>query len=572
MTSGFRRTEAGLIGAAFLAPFSATQLPGPLTVGRLAVLFFTALLAADLLRERPWSFRPDPAAVMLVAAYVGLVGWIFVSSATLGCNCDGKAGGHYEFAAIGVLAIVAIGLEPKLRGVAAVAALAGISFAALLALAGVGSINSGTVDLTQTGGRLSGTFGNANELGFAAALGLPLALAYLSVRDRWARAGAAAAALVLVLVLVLTFSRGAIIAAAVGTLALALWQARGSRRRVGLILAAAAVAVVIGGALYAVFERERQDVSFTAVPTTLRPLDQRDVSGWDSRALGPIPNGPSALANGEAGIVVGAGRPGEGAGFRWGEAERDTSYTLRFRARSRQPGLAIEYALADSVQGAGGALGDGRLRPEWRRFSLAWRPPRSSTQATLYIWRPRGRAAFAVDDVSVLARAQGARARAIAVPSQLEGSLYDHLTSSAEREEERYIESRLDAAELAWSAFREEPLLGIGWSTFPDYSAERADYGELAAHNEYLAFAAELGLIGLALLGLAIAAVVLGARRSGPTRAEAAAIGVLAATAAGLVFVEALPAPQLSITIALAAAIVCARRDTRRSGADPRQS
>jgi len=69
-----------------------------------------------------------------------------------------------------------------------------------------------------------------------------------------------------------------------------------------------------------------------------------------------------------------------------------------------------------------------------------------------------------------------------------------------------------------------------------------------------------LGIVGVLLLGLLIAAVLIGIRGVGSGRPEAAAIGVLAASTAGLVFVEALPVPQLSIPIALAAAIVCARR------------
>ena len=90
--------------------------------------------------------------LLLSGAYVGLSAWIFINSAVWGCNCEGKASGFYEFAAIGVLALVAIGVEPKLRGPALIGTLCGLALAAGLALGGVGSLNSGTVDLTQTGG------------------------------------------------------------------------------------------------------------------------------------------------------------------------------------------------------------------------------------------------------------------------------------------------------------------------------------------------------------------------------------------------------------------------------------
>jgi O-antigen ligase len=158
--------------------------------------------------------------------------------------------------------------------------------------------------------------------------------------------------------------------------------------------------------------------------------------------------------------------------------------------------------------------------------------------------------------------------RVIRVPWRLEGSLYDRLASSANRAEERYLRSRLDAANLTIDAFASEPLSGIGWATFPAYAATHLDYGVLAAHNEYLAFAAELGIVGLLLLGLLVAAIVIGIRQSGSGRPEAAAIGALAAAATGLVFVEALPVPQLSIPIAIAAAVVCAGR--RSPAADSR--
>ena len=64
--------------------------------------------------------------------------------------------------------------------------------------------------------------------------------------------------------------------------------------------------------------------------------------------------------------------------------------------------------------------------------------------------------------------------------------------------------------------------------------------------------------MGVLLLGLILASAAFGVARADSSRAEAAAVGVLAAAVAGQVFVEALPVPQLSITIALAAAIVCA--------------
>jgi O-antigen ligase len=552
-----RATGAGLIAAAFLAPFSATRLVGPLTLGRAAVLCFAALLAIDLL-GRGHRLQLGRPSLLLIASYVGLSAWVFLSSVAWGCNCDGKASGFYEFATFGVLALAALALEPRLRDAAILATLGGVVLAALLALAGVGSLNSATVDLSETGGRLSGTFGNPNELGFAAALAVPIVLAHRSLTGKAIRIALIAALLILVAVLIATYSRGAILAAAVGSVALLLWQSRGSRRRVAIVLAAAACGALMASVLYAVFERERRDASFGSVPRALAVLDVRDLSGWDGRARGPIPRGPAHLLVGQPTIAVRATEPGEGVSFRWGEGQAGETYRLTFRARA-WPAVAFSYALADRVQWRDGRLAGGEIGRRWREFSLSWHPRRRAPHAALFVWPRSGPSTFALDDVEVVATDAGRVRRAIAVPDRLEGSLYDRLRTSGERAESRYVESRLDAARLATRAFGSEPLLGIGWSTFPTYAAARLDYGLLAAHNEYLAIAAELGLVGVALLALLIAAVALGVRRIGSGSAEAAALGMLAAAAVGLAFVEALPVPQLSVPVAIAAAVVCSR-------------
>jgi O-antigen ligase len=554
----FERTRIGLIAAAFLAPFSATHLAGPLTVGRAAAVLFGALLAADLLRYRPRRFRPDLATTMLVVGYVGLCGWAFLSAKTLGCNCEGKAGGLFEFTVIGLLAVVAIGFEPRLRGSALLAALTGLTLAAGLALAGVGAINSATVDLTDTGGRLSGTYGNANELGLAAALGIPVGLAYLSVAGRQMRLVLAGSVAILVAALVLTFSRGGIIAAGVGVLALALWEARGSRKRLALILVGAVLAVGVAGALYSFFKERRENASFAAVPVVLEALNQRDVSGWDARALGPIPAGPSQLANGEDGIVV-RGNRGEGASFRWGAAGPGRAYVLSFEARAARPGTRLDYALADRVA-AGGIRASALLDRRWRTLALVWKPRMNAPHASLFLWLPGRRGSFAVAGVRVTESKGDAVLGAVVAPDRLRGSVYDHLGSDGSRLEQRYVESRLDGARLALRAFGSAPIQGIGWTTFPDYSAKRADYGRLAAHDEYLLIAAELGLLGLAFLGLLLAAPIVAARGARPDQPTAAAIGLLATAAAGMFFVEALSSPQVSIPIALAATVLCVNR------------
>lgn len=557
----FRRTRAGLIAAAFLAPFSATHIAGPLTVGRAAALCFGALLAVDLLLERPARFRLDVPSLLLIAGYVGMTGWIYINKAAWGCNCYGKAGGFFELAAIGLLSLVAISFEPRLRSPALLAALSGLVLAALLALAGVGAINSSTVDISRTGGRLSGTFGNANELGFAVALALVIALAYLRVAPRGlTRIALGGAAVVLVVALALTYSRGAIIAAGAGVLALALEWAWGSRRRVSLVLGWAVILVALGAVLYSVFEKTREEASFESVPPSLSGLSQRDESGWDRRSLGPIPDGPSRISNNGEAILVRGSRPGEGISIRWGEAGAGGTYTVRIRARTDGPPLPLRLALADVTRFASGAEASAILGREWRPYSLSWRPRIRSPHAALYMWLPGDPGTFEFRGARILAVPRAGSARVIELPHQLEGSIYGRLVSTATRAEKRYLQSRLDAAREAIDAFASQPLRGIGWATFPAYTATHLNYGQLAAHDQFLAIAAELGLVGLILFGLLVAGLAIGARNRWPGPADTAAFGVVITTAAGMFFVEPLPVPQVSIPIALAAAVLCAPR------------
>jgi hypothetical protein len=555
----FRRAGLGLVAAAFLAPFSATHIAGSITVGRAAAIALAALLAFDVLTARPRDLRFGTPALLATSAYLGLFFWILVNAGAWGCNCEGKVGGFAEFAFVGILGLATLSFGPSLRRPVMLALLAGVATAAVLAVLGVGALNSGTIDLTQTGGRLSGTYGNANELGFALAVGIPIATAFALTATGRLRFLFAGVFGVLAATLFFTFSRGGIIAATIGVVAVGLWAARGSRRRVALVLGGATAAALLAAAAYSGFERTREGVSFTSVPAAFRPLDQRDLSGWDARAIGPIPGGPSRLRNQARGLVVSGGR-GSGASFGWGEAS-DGTYRLRFTARALgRERLPIAFGLGDAVRG-GGPEGRGVIGPRPHTFELSWQPQRGAPHARLFVWRRAGvPGGFELRDVSVSAHLPGKAERVIPVPERLRGSLFEEMNPAAENEEDRYVNSRLDGAGLALDAFASNPLRGIGWGTFPAYADEHLDYGRLAAHDQYLSVAAELGLVGLLLLGLLGTAVVAGIRRSSPGTAEMAAIGAFVAAAAGLVFVEALPVPQLSIPLALTVAVLCARR------------
>jgi O-antigen ligase len=554
-------TRVGLVGAAFLAPFSATHLVGPLTVGRTAVLLFAALLLFDLLRHRPRITQIDLPALLLVAGYIGVSAWILLNMSAIGCNCYGKAGGFLEFASIGVLALIALAVEQRLRGPALQAIMAGTALAAVLALLGVGALNSGTVDLTQTGGRLSGTYGNANELGFALALALPIGVTlFLSAGTRLSRFLLASTVVLLAVALAATYSRGSIITAGVGIATIAFWEVRGSRRGLVIATAATATAVALGAGFYSFFQHSREDASFEAVPVALRGLGTRDLSGWDSRAKGPLSAGPSRLTRSADGIEIHARHAGEGASIRWGEAEAGGHYVLRLRVRSKGNDGRVGFALGDSLRPGAIVRSTAKADPRWRSQALQWHPERRAPHANLYLWAVSGPLTFEVADVRIVATTPSGGKRVLTMPHHLRGSIYGHLTSVAERAERRYLHSRLDASREALHAFASAPLWGIGWQTFPAYTDERLHYGPLAAHNQYLAIAAELGLIGLALAAVLLVALGLGVLRNGRSEPDPAPLALLAGAVVGVIFVEALPVPQLSIPLAIAAAIICRPR------------
>jgi O-antigen ligase len=126
---------------------------------------------------------------------------------------------------------------------------------------------------------------------------------------------------------------------------------------------------------------------------------------------------------------------------------------------------------------------------------------------------------------------------------------------------------RTDASQAALRLVAQQPLTGTGpghadlrWRG-DDHGAQRFAY----VHNEYLQLAAELGLVGLALLAILLAALarlLWGARPTGPGGARAHWAGVVAAAAAfavhsGFDFVWHLwHLPAIVVTVTLLAALV----------------
>jgi hypothetical protein len=182
---------------------------------------------------------------------------------------------------------------------------------------------------------------------------------------------------------------------------------------------------------------------------------------------------------------------------------------------------------------------------------MQWQPTRAAPHARLYLWLPRG----GVMTVRA-ARFGAAGSPPRSLPLRLLGPS-DAIARLQSASETRFVHSREDAASLALRLFAENPLMGVGWQQFTAYSATHLQYGPLATHDEYLRYAAELGIAGLSFLLLAIFVVVRGSMRLEAGSAGAAAASCALAGAVGLLFANALEVPSVALPLAVAAAVLC---------------
>jgi len=129
---------------------------------------------------------------------------------------------------------------------------------------------------------------------------------------------------------------------------------------------------------------------------------------------------------------------------------------------------------------------------------------------------------------------------------------------------------RYEYWKVAAGAFADEPLRGIGSGNFRVRWLRERPVPESArdAHSLYLETAAELGLLGLAALGLLLAGSVAGVRRGGAGVAVAAAALAAFAVQAGIDWLWEMPAVSLPALFLLG--LVLARADDRRAPRHPR--
>ncbi len=562
-----RPATAGAIVAAMAAsaPLWVTYFVpqvGGLTVGRLLI---AALALAVLLSLRSGANLRRPTRAGWVAlgclALAGLL--VVVSTLTRGCTCDGAVYGFVEFVVVAGLAAGAVALAPRSARAILVGIGTGAVLMAVLALASVDDLHSSLEppDPGAISDRLSGPLGNPNLLGLYLALALPVvAVAIVLTRGR-RRMAVSLALLPVVWALVETFSRGSMLAAVVGVLvALGVTVGVDARQRRRLVPALAAL-LVLGAIGSASFGRLRTEADFGA---RLHAGEAIDRGGWDARALGPIPSGPSRMANARPrALDVLLDNAGEGVSFPLAPGDSGSRYLVEFAAHGDVDNLPISYALQDNVRAdssprlARGAVSSGRDRS----FSLSWTAPVAVSQPRLYIWSPAAGGTITLTRVTV---ADPAHRTATAISLALRGSRMDEYRARAAALERRYVASRRAVLEESLRVFASHALLGIGWQRFPAH-AEVALHGNgaYATHNEYTRFLAELGISGGVILLALMAAVALTVRRVRPRGLRGAVAGVLASGAVGLVFVNALAQPAVSLFLALAIGIAIGASGTR---------
>lgn len=562
----FRRSGAVLLliamSGAFWNIILVTLPVASLTVGRALIIGAATLLVLDLRR----ASRPLPGVARAVWLLLGVLAllwtWTVVSTLLWGCRCAGEVAGLSELMAVIVVAAVAAALQPQLAPLLVLAVIGGAMFSALLTVAGVDGLSPGALSPVPDLDRLAGPYGNPNYLAFALGPAIPAGIALL-----WACGGRQRALLALMLavmtvVLALTFSRGGLLAAATGAvLVLVLAFPRGSRaqlRTLGLVTAVGIAAVFV----YPVFVEQRRDANS---PDLFAQLGAQDRSGWDGRTQGLIPGAPTQMRNPSPEVLeVRADGPGRGISRALPDARVGDGYELRLEARAVAGTQPLRLGMEDNLRGNGPVSAGVTLTTSWRRLQLRWRPAALSPWARFYVWAPRAGPGFQVRDVSAVIRGAGdPPAAPTPVSTRLRGNRLGELSAQQAQRDARDVRSRRVGALLALEAFGTQPLRGIGWGSFPAYSTAHSEFQGLPTHNEYLRFLAELGLVGSALLA-AVALIIASALwRRRLDLIGRALLGMLATGGLGLVFVNGLAAPAVSVPLGLAAALACARMGWR---------
>jgi hypothetical protein len=531
----------------------------PITrVGRLVLACALIALVAEMGGIRGiWALRgrvlTGPGRLLVIAGLLTLA-LVVLSSETNGCQCGGGSYGLIEIAVWLALALIVAVAAPEARVALLAAAGTGCLVAAVLALAGA----HGASTMALGSGRLAGTYGNSNYFAATQALGLPLAVAGLAqIRVPLIRIAAFAFATTLTVALVLSYSRSGVLAAGAGVWATLVLLAP-ARRRLAVGAGLIAAAGLAGWLLYPTFARDRSSADFAYALGLYR---QTDGSGWTRAETGLIAHGPSQMSNPQAGVLrVVAARSDEGVSLPLGRARPSVIYRLRFQARVTSGPGPMSFGLEDNLTGAGPVAATSSPDRRWRAVSLSWRPRAAADHARAYFWTQTP----GTFELRALRWSIG-RAASAALPVRLLGHTGASPQQQINRAESRYISSRQSAARIAVDAFLAHPLVGVGWERFGRFAAPRSGLGAIATHNEYLRYAAELGVFGLVAIILLCAAVgwaVLDARVSG---LGPVLIGVVVTAAIELAFSNILESPDVVLPVATAVAIASAISEQARA-------
>lgn len=508
------------------------------TVGRFFLGLALASIALDLWRTRDMLRLPSRSGALLVLGLVGEGAVILVSIATRGQNSAGALYGYVEMALFAIAVLIVANGRPRACAPLLLCAALGALLGCLDALV----VGNPLATLEGESGRLAGHYGNPNLLGFAGSLAVPIFVT-LAIRSRRGRAACLVAVVILLAAIFVSYSRSSLLGTGAGVIASIALAQTTTRRRVQAAVAGCALCGAIGAVGYAPYEQLRTQADFgLAANAPYR-------SGWDPSAQGFIAAGPSRLSNPHHGVLqIAATRAEEGASLPLGDAHAGQTYFLSFVARAPVKGIDLAYGLEDNRRDDGPPARFTVLTPRPTRLASSWTPTLDATEARVYFWLPSG-GRFTLSGLSF----GNKRGRLKPLSLQLIGR-----TNTSTSNESRFIHSREDAAHLAVDLFIQNPLTGIGWEQFTHYSQTRLHYGALATHNEYLRYAAELGLPGLLFLALIIAAVGGSAVRIRPTDVRVAAVACLISGAVGLCFLNGLETPALSLPLSVSAALLCA--------------
>jgi O-antigen ligase len=141
------------------------------------------------------------------------------------------------------------------------------------------------------------------------------------------------------------------------------------------------------------------------------------------------------------------------------------------------------------------------------------------------------------------------------------------LGARADLDLSRSDEFRSDVARFAFELGLDRPLTGVGFGQFPAVAGGRFAAVDPSAHNEFLRYFAELGVVGL---GLLVALVVLVARATWRLEQRAAAGGVLALFALAMFTVEPLQNLPTTMGVAVLAGAVVGAGSSPASQSSPR--